>query len=673
MTRYKLTPVFVLLSYIVVAQSPSLELRRIDSLIRNEQFDEAAAELERLEDAQVGNFEVDLLRGDLYLSKGDNSKAIEYYSKLKSIPVPENKELALKLAKGINDLGIAYYRVGQMDSAEAVHHRSVSIYKSWGDQQGLSYNYNNLALIARQRKEIDSAITYHQKSLEAAQKANDTLGVGYNYLNMALLEADNKSRLKALDYFYKAKDVFRQADNQKMIAVLQTRMSGLYIRLGVYDSAASMLRKAKTYYQSSENPVDLMALYVKMAQLFYTTDQPDSAIYYVEKTKKMAQDNNSSHYLGRIYAVEGRVMKKQKNYIRAIEAYKKSIETYGKNFVGLSFISAAGLSAIYLEQEKYELANYTALDALEKVGNSPNPEAVSQVYEVLYHTNKQQGRPSEALRYLEKFKTSQDSLYDKEKSYEMARIEYRDYLEMKERQEAAERERIQLTYEQQLERERWIRLSATSGATLLLIILILIYRLYSNKKRDHRLLEHKNETIEAKNEELRAKNEELLALREKDQKNQETERRLLRETIFLKDRELAATAMINHEKNNILSNIGERLDDIHSHAKDSLKEDLRQLKRFVETNVNDNETWNSFIHQFEQVHPDFFHKLKDRFSDMSVNDLKLCAYIKVGMDNKQIANASNLALSTVKKNINRVKKKISLTPEESIRDFLLAY
>ena len=58
---------------------------------------------------------------------------------------------------------------------------------------------------------------------------------------------------------------------------------------------------------------------------------------------------------------------------------------------------------------------------------------------------------------------------------------------------------------------------------------------------------------------------------------------------------------------------------------------------------------------------------------MSVNDLKLCAYIKVGMDNKQIASASNLALATVKKNINRTKKKLGLNAEGSIRDFLVQY
>ena len=82
----------------------------------------------------------------------------------------------------------------------------------------------------------------------------------------------------------------------------------------------------------------------------------------------------------------------------------------------------------------------------------------------------------------------------------------------------------------------------------------------------------------------------LQALREKDHENQVRERRLLKESIFLKERELAATAMVNHEKNNVLSSIEEKLDILQANANESIKEGIRQLKKIVGSNINSEDT-----------------------------------------------------------------------------------
>ena len=100
--------------------------------------------------------------------------------------------------------------------------------------------------------------------------------------------------------------------------------------------------------------------------------------------------------------------------------------------------------------------------------------------------------------------------------------------------------------------------------------------------------------------------------------------------------------------------------------------DLKEIKRTIQSNLSD-ETWSSFTYHFEQVHPDYFEKLKDTYADLSQNDLKMCAYLKVGLDNKVIAQINNITVAGVKKSLNRLKKKIKITAEDSIRDFLISY
>ena len=73
------------------------------------------------------------------------------------------------------------------------------------------------------------------------------------------------------------------------------------------------------------------------------------------------------------------------------------------------------------------------------------------------------------------------------------------------------------------------------------------------------------------------------------------------------------------------------------------------------------------------VKTDFYAKLKVDYDGLTLNQLKICAYIKVGMDNRDIATVTNTEMVSVKKNVNRIKKKLALAPKSSIRDFLIIY
>ena len=66
-------------------------------------------------------------------------------------------------------------------------------------------------------------------------------------------------------------------------------------------------------------------------------------------------------------------------------------------------------------------------------------------------------------------------------------------------------------------------------------------------------------------------------------------------------------------------------------------------------------------------------KLKEENPVLTAEDLKLSAYLKIGMSNKEIANVTHLTLGSVKSKINRLKKKLEMGPEDSLRDFMIKY
>jgi len=78
----------------------------------------------------------------------------------------------------------------------------------------------------------------------------------------------------------------------------------------------------------------------------------------------------------------------------------------------------------------------------------------------------------------------------------------------------------------------------------------------------------------------------------------------------------------------------------------------------------------TFEIQMDELHQDFFKKLKEHFPGLSKNDLRLCAYLKIGLNSKDIADILNIQTSSSYISRSRLRKKLNLEAEEDLYDFL---
>ena len=80
--------------------------------------------------------------------------------------------------------------------------------------------------------------------------------------------------------------------------------------------------------------------------------------------------------------------------------------------------------------------------------------------------------------------------------------------------------------------------------------------------------------------------------------------------------------------------------------------------------------WADFEAQFEFIHPGFFYKLRIQFGEFTPNELRLCAFVKLNMSNKDIALIIYTSPDSVNTARKRLKKKLGLLPEESLQSFI---
>lgn len=130
-------------------------------------------------------------------------------------------------------------------------------------------------------------------------------------------------------------------------------------------------------------------------------------------------------------------------------------------------------------------------------------------------------------------------------------------------------------------------------------------------------------------------------------------------------------------KNLQLSTIRDHLATISSkmntllHAKEVPGSALLALHKNLDSLITgQSEIWEDFKTQFEQINPGLFKKLKKEYPNLTVNDLKHCAYILSNLNSKEVAKLVNISSRSVETTRYRIKKKLGLPPHEDLYYFL---
>lgn len=148
-------------------------------------------------------------------------------------------------------------------------------------------------------------------------------------------------------------------------------------------------------------------------------------------------------------------------------------------------------------------------------------------------------------------------------------------------------------------------------------------------------------------------------------------RRLQEEKTEQKIRELTSYTLLLSNKNNVLRSVKETA----LKAKEEKDESgYDKIKRLIDTNLNmDNDYWEQFVGHFVQVAPHFFENLKQYGPHLTPNETRLCAYIRIGLSSKQIAQLLNLSQESVNKNRYRLRKKLNLEKDVDLDELIAGF
>ncbi|HYC85012.1 MAG TPA: triple tyrosine motif-containing protein, partial [Chryseosolibacter sp.] len=144
----------------------------------------------------------------------------------------------------------------------------------------------------------------------------------------------------------------------------------------------------------------------------------------------------------------------------------------------------------------------------------------------------------------------------------------------------------------------------------------------------------------------------------------------LESEVSYKQRELASLALNITSKNEILEQIKAQVKLVSSGMDEDGRGALSQIIKLIDNNLRLDNDWKKFEFYFDQVHGNFLKQLRDRYPDLTVSQLKLCAYLKMKLSSKEIAILMNVSVAGVEKSRYRLRKKFSLEHELMLTDFI---
>ena len=138
-----------------------------------------------------------------------------------------------------------------------------------------------------------------------------------------------------------------------------------------------------------------------------------------------------------------------------------------------------------------------------------------------------------------------------------------------------------------------------------------------------------------------------------------------------KENDLARMSAYIISKNDLLNSIVSDL-DYHTSLIENKKDRkvMIPLKKKISAKIDESADWDQFQVQFSTAYPDFIEKLTTQFSDLRSGDIKLCCYLKMNMNTKDIAQVTGLSVRAIENKRYRLRKKLNLSTDVSLESFL---
>lgn len=491
---------------------------------------------------------------------------------------------------------------------------------------------------------------YALKAVEHAEKTQDTWVkyLSYAYAGEVFLNTGNMDI--AVDFFTRYIDLAMAEQDTVDLAIGYFNLGSTWLAMEEYEKAEKMMRKMESialdFTSRRKEPLDksnLMTVYVNM--IIVKADQQDwqGGKAYFEKGMALATEiAENDFWVGMLCTNYADMLLKQGNFEQALQQYSQAREKFVvSDDASREAMALKGVGDVFMKKNQPQQAQQLYRQAMQLGLQTQNDWLVHDLADALYKLFKTTAQADSSLKYLSMAEAYEKKLQaDKAKEMLITKELSWQFAEMQRQRESAYSRNI-----------RWV----LGGLGVLALLTMGIMYVAGRK---HRKLQQAN--LEKYQLALNARQLEL-------------DKELLQAQVELKDKQLATEVLHRVQNHELVKEVVQKLIAVHARSTKETKETLGSVLKGLERSLED-KAWQDFELRFQQVHPAFYEKLQRDFPDLSLNERRLCAFLKLNMTTKEISAITGQSLNSIQVARWRMRKKLNLQDaEEALTDFFSKY
>jgi len=452
---------------------------------------------------------------------------------------------------------------------------------------------------------------------------------------MGKISYDQGHYAQALDYHLQAEKIFRQLDEKKLLADNFNDLGSVYYQNIDRKSSRRQYNQALQLYKKLNNHSGLGETYGNIGHLHEKQQRYDSAFFYQRLALSEYRKADNQLGMAKIYENLGSIHEDLVRYDSSMHYFDLSLKLYkeGKNEVS-SIEVVNNIGDVLRKQGGYRAGLNYSRKALKMSIATKNEYQQASAYRDIARALNLMGQNDSAYFYLELSRKHLLQIYSDQNNKQMSFLQIIYNMDKKNDEIAA------------LENNR--KLNITIGIAVVIVVLLLIVLGVLTISRQ------------------RFKLRESTAVAEKNAQLHEAQK----DQLELKSKELTTHTLQVIQHNQFLENMRNKIADMVKEDKRDQKKQLQELVRQINQNINHDQQWKDFTGIFEQLHQSFFDNLKAHCEDLTVNDIRLIALLKMNMSSKDMAAIFGISQDSLRVARYRLRKKLNIAEGENLSSFI---
>lgn len=361
------------------------------------------------------------------------------------------------------------YRFSNADSARQYGMKALELARNAKDENLEVEALHNIGVTYEAQGEYTDALSYERKALELRRKLGNEQKTANTLNNIGIIHDERGDAKEALDYYFEARRIYEKFGDKSKIAMTSSNIGVVLKGQKEFKRAASYYRNALGIYEQLDNKFGVAACFANLGSAYFYVPMYDSSLYYSLKATKAFEDLNIQQFLPTTLSNAGRAYAKLGFRKEAKELLHRAVDLHEKydNKKDLSY-SLIFLGSVYKDERNFSEAKKLATRGLEIATNINARQEMMDARKEMSEIYEAEGVFAKALEEFRQYDILKDTLFQEEKTKQIAELQTRYETEKK------ETEITLLRQENDLKDSRLERNQALVGALVLLVTALIV-------------------------------------------------------------------------------------------------------------------------------------------------------------------------------------------------------